>query len=319
MYPHLGKYVVIRDLPGPPQLKFRPPPEPVTLVRCEQFSNHPEDLPTHCYLKPMYPVTFQSLRFSLCSTAVFSRHTQKFPPRFLHTNSVSYDTTPTTTSTATKIMSEVSAPEPSIGAIPVLGSLQALREWRAAAFDARQTVGFVPTMGALHDGHLSLGKLSNLLSMFSHSNDDYFACLVRRSLQENDLTVISIFVNPAQFAPHEDLATYPRTLPSDLASLSTVVETVVPGEGKAQAVHMPSAVFVPSVKDMYPSGIVQDVAEQKGTFIEVKGFSHQMEGKSRPTFFRGVATVVTKLFNAVQVSSQGAIALNASLLNCNFN
>ncbi|KAG8952111.1 pantothenate synthase [Tulasnella sp. 424] len=179
-------------------------------------------------------------------------------------------------------MSEVSAPEPSIGTIPVLGSLQALREWRAAAFDARQTVGFVPTMGALHDGHLSL---------------------VRRSLQENDLTVISIFVNPAQFAPHEDLATYPRTLPSDLASLSTVVETVTPGEGQAQAVRTPSAVFVPSVKDMYPSGIVQDVAEQKGTFIEVKGFSHQMEGKSRPTFFRGVATVVTKLFNAVQPTS----------------
>lgn len=179
-------------------------------------------------------------------------------------------------------MSEVSAPEPSIGAIPVLGSLQALREWRAAAFDARQSVGFVPTMGALHDGHLSL---------------------VRRSLQENDLTVVSIFVNPAQFAPHEDLATYPRTLPSDLASLSTVVETVAPVEGQARAVRTPSAVFVPSVRDMYPSGIVQNVEEQKGTFIEVKGFGHQMEGKSRPTFFRGVATVVTKLFNAVQPTS----------------
>ncbi|KAG8940123.1 pantothenate synthase [Tulasnella sp. 408] len=176
-------------------------------------------------------------------------------------------------------MSEVPAPEPSLGAIPVLGSLRALREWRAAAFDARQSVGFVPTMGALHDGHLSL---------------------VRRSLQENDLTIVSIFVNPAQFAPHEDLATYPRTLPTDLVSLSTVVETVTAAGGQAQAVRTPSAVFVPSVKDMYPSGIVQNVEEQRGTFIEVKGFSHQMEGKSRPTFFRGVTTVVTKLFNAVQ-------------------
>jgi pantoate--beta-alanine ligase len=62
----------------------------------------------------------------------------------------------------------------------------------------------------------------------------------------------------------------------------------------------PSAVFVPSVSEIYPSGIVQDIEEQKGTFVEVKGYSHQMEGKSRPTFFRGVATVVTKLFNIIQ-------------------
>lgn len=64
----------------------------------------------------------------------------------------------------------------------------------------------------------------------------------------------------------------------------------------------PSAVFIPSIDEMYPSGIVQDVAEQKGTFVEVKGYCHQMEGESRPTFFRGVATVVTKLFNIIQVS-----------------
>ncbi|KAG9007114.1 transcription factor TFIIIC subunit tfc4 [Tulasnella sp. 427] len=175
-------------------------------------------------------------------------------------------------------MAQVPIPEPSLGAIPIVGSLQALREWRVTAFDTRQSVGFIPTMGALHDGHLSL---------------------VRRSLQENDLTIVSIFVNPAQFAPHEDLATYPRTLPTDIAALSTVVETVTGRDGD-QLIRSPSAVFVPAVKDMYPSGIVQSVEEQKGTFVEVKGFSHQMEGQSRPTFFRGVATVVTKLFNAVQ-------------------
>lgn len=125
--------------------------------------------------------------------------------------------------------------------------------------------------------------------------------LVRRSLASNDLTVISIFVNPAQFAPHEDLATYPRTLPADLKLLEqTSVEVVVNGK---QEKRRPSAVFLPSVKDMYPSGIVQDVGQQKGTFVEVKGYDHQMEGTSRPTFFRGVATVVTKLFNAVEVSS----------------
>ena len=105
------------------------------------------------------------------------------------------------------------------------------------------------------------------------------------------MTVVSVFVNPAQFAPHEDLATYPRTLPHDIGVLETLqVEK-----------RTPSAVFVPSVVDMYPSGITQNVDEQKGTFVEVKGFSHQMEGKTRPTFFRGVATVVTKLFNIIEV------------------
>lgn len=135
-------------------------------------------------------------------------------------------------------------------------------------------MGYVPTMGALHEGHLSL---------------------VRRSLADNDLTVVSIFVNPAQFAPHEDLATYPRTLPKDLELLeaqNVKTTSIVP--------RTPSAVFLPNVTEMYPSGIVQDVSEQKGTFIEVKGYSHQMEGTSRPTFFRGVATIVTKLFNVIQ-------------------
>jgi pantoate--beta-alanine ligase len=68
-----------------------------------------------------------------------------------------------------------------------------------------------------------------------------------------------------------------------------------------EAVRKASAVFLPQVQDMYPSGISQDISAQKGTFVEVKGYGHQMEGASRPTFFRGVATVVTKLFNAVQV------------------
>lgn len=133
----------------------------------------------------------------------------------------------------------------------------------------KKSVGFVPTMGALHEGHLSL---------------------VRRSLAENDLTVMSIFVNPAQFAPHEDLASYPRTLERDLELLA---------EQKV-ASKQPSAVFLPNVHEMYPSGINQDVNQQRGTFVEVKGYGEQMEGKSRPTFFRGVATVVTKLFNAIE-------------------
>ena len=147
-------------------------------------------------------------------------------------------------------------------------------------------------MGALHDGHLSLGKY--IYSRTCHRAD---ATSVKQSLAENDLTVVSIFVNPAQFAPHEDLATYPRTLPHDLSQLSTLEyqpTNVYPS-------RTPSAVFVPLVKDMYPSGISQDVTEQKGTFVEVKGYGEQMEGRSRPTFFRGVATVVAKLFNIIQV------------------
>ncbi|RUP44216.1 Pantoate-beta-alanine ligase-domain-containing protein [Jimgerdemannia flammicorona] len=106
--------------------------------------------------------------------------------------------------------------------------------------------------------------------------------------QHTTHVALSIFVNPAQFAPHEDLAQYPRTLPSDLKKL----ESLGPG-----AV---SAVLVPSVSDMYPSGITLDVVEQRGTFVEIKGKSHQMEGITRPGFFRGVATVVSKLFNIIQ-------------------
>ncbi|KAJ7255478.1 Pantoate-beta-alanine ligase [Mycena haematopus] len=163
--------------------------------------------------------------------------------------------------------------------IPLFTTVAAFRQWREAVRKENKSVGFVPTMGALHDGHMSL---------------------VRRSLAENDLTVMSIFVNPAQFAPHEDLATYPRTLPRDLEVLTAQSVPVHSALSKDPIIRTASAVFLPSVQEMYPSGIEQDPATQKGTFIEVKGYGHQMEGKSRPTFFRGVTTAVTKLFNAVE-------------------
>ncbi|KAF9814841.1 hypothetical protein IEO21_04893 [Rhodonia placenta] len=175
--------------------------------------------------------------------------------------------------------SSTSALPPS--SVPIFTTVASYREWRRKAFDERKSVGFVATMGALHDGHLSL---------------------VRRSLEANDLTVLSIFVNPAQFAPHEDLATYPRTLPRDLELLcAQSVSLDVDSSGRNERVfRTPSAVFLPSVSEMYPAGISQDVSEQKGTFIEVKGYGHQLEGRTRPTFFRGVATIVTKLFNAIE-------------------
>ena len=149
----------------------------------------------------------------------------------------------------------------------------------------------MPTIGALHEGHLSLGE--PLATLRIHSYISNFST-VRHSLSENDLTVVSIFVNPTQFAPHEDLASYPRTFDSDLRAL--------------QDFHVPSqrstsAVFVPTVDVMYPSSVSQVVQDQKGTFVEVKGYGELMEGSARPTFFRGVATVVTKLFNAIQPSN----------------
>jgi pantoate--beta-alanine ligase len=152
--------------------------------------------------------------------------------------------------------------------IPLLTSLSTCREWREQVRGNRKSLGFVATMGALHAGHLSL---------------------VRHSKQANDKTVVSIFINPAQFAPHEDLSTYPQTIEQDLHKLEEIGGV--------------DAVFLPGVRDMYPSGIVQDVEQQKGTFVEVKGYGSEMEGRSRPLFFRGVATVVTKLFNAVEVLS----------------
>ncbi|KAL5637437.1 hypothetical protein ACGC1H_004009 [Rhizoctonia solani] len=156
--------------------------------------------------------------------------------------------------------------------IPIITTIADFREWRDKAFREGKTVGFVPTMGALHDGHISL---------------------VRESLYENDLTVVSIYVNPAQFAPHEDLATYPRTLEKDALLLSTC--SYLPSAPNA-TLRSPSAIFLPSTKEMYPSGLSHST--QLSTYVvPPPSLTNQMEGLSRPTFFRGVATVVSKLLN----------------------
>ncbi|KAJ1300797.1 hypothetical protein OPQ81_002437 [Rhizoctonia solani] len=156
--------------------------------------------------------------------------------------------------------------------IPIITSIAEFRAWRDKAFREGKTVGFVPTMGALHDGHISL---------------------VRESLRENDLTVVSIYVNPAQFAPHEDLATYPRTLEKDALLLSACSH--LPSTPNA-TLRNPSAIFLPSTKEMYPLGLSH--SSQVSTYIvPPPSLTNQMEGLSRPTFFRGVATVVSKLLN----------------------
>jgi pantoate--beta-alanine ligase len=117
-------------------------------------------------------------------------------------------------------------------------------------------VGFVPTMGYLHEGHLAL---------------------VRAARQQNAHVVVSIFVNPTQFGPNEDFERYPRDEARDLALLRD--ERV-------------DAVFMPSLGEMYPDGA--------STFVDVAGVSEMLEGTHRPGHFRGVATVVAKLFNIVQ-------------------
>lgn len=150
--------------------------------------------------------------------------------------------------------------------IKVFNKIADFRQWRRSLLLEQKTLGYVPTMGALHQGHLAL---------------------VTAAKKHCDHVALTIFVNPAQFAPTEDLATYPRTLESDLSNLANLGENVA------------SAVLVPQVEEMYPTGIPLDVSKQKGTFVEVLGLSNQLEGTTRPNFFRGVATVVTKFLNIV--------------------
>jgi pantoate--beta-alanine ligase len=119
-----------------------------------------------------------------------------------------------------------------------------------------EPVGFVPTMGYLHEGHLSL---------------------VKRARDEGATVVVSIFINPTQFGPKEDFTKYPRDTDRDLALLEN---------------EKTDFVFMPSVEEMYPPGF--------NGWVEVGGVTERLEGASRPGHFRGVTTVVAKLFNIVQ-------------------
>lgn len=119
-------------------------------------------------------------------------------------------------------------------------------------------IGFVPTMGALHEGHLSL---------------------LRESCHNNDITVISIFVNPTQFNNAEDLAKYPRTLETDTAKIKTVSDDIV--------------IFAPSVDDIYEGRTVSQ-------HFDFDGLENQMEGRFRPGHFDGVGTIVKRLFEIVK-------------------
>lgn len=138
----------------------------------------------------------------------------------------------------------------------IIKDINDLRAWVLKMKSQGKTIGFVPTMGALHDGHLSL---------------------VKTAKEQSDVVVVSIFVNPTQFGPGEDLDAYPRDLEGDQKKLISVDTDVL---------------FYPSVETMYPQGYE--------TYVTVEGdITKALCGKSRPTHFKGVTTIVNKLFNMV--------------------
>jgi pantoate--beta-alanine ligase len=133
--------------------------------------------------------------------------------------------------------------------------IQTITEMRQTRHEISGPVGFVPTMGYLHEGHLAL---------------------VRQAKAENEVSTVSIFVNPTQFGPREDFKSYPRDLQRDLKMLEPFTDIV----------------FVPSDAEMYP--------ETYATWVSVKDITDVLEGAARPGHFTGVTTVVIKLFNIVQ-------------------
>jgi len=137
--------------------------------------------------------------------------------------------------------------------LKIINNIKGFSQWRSNVND---DVGFIPTMGALHKGHLSLIQLS---------------------VENNEFTVVSIFVNTLQFAPNEDFNTYPRTLENDLKLLDSLKVDVV---------------FIPSEKEIYPKDFSFEISENL--------ISKKLEGVYRPNFFPGVLTIVNKLFNIVR-------------------
>jgi pantoate--beta-alanine ligase len=137
----------------------------------------------------------------------------------------------------------------------ILKKVKQMQEYVTSAKKAGKKVGLVPTMGALHEGHLSL---------------------IRQAKKENDVVVVSIFVNPTQFGPKEDFKKYPRPLAKDTKLAKSAGANVI---------------FNPNAAEMYPAGYQ--------TYVEVGKITQGLCGASRPGHFRGVATIVNKLFNAV--------------------
>lgn len=142
--------------------------------------------------------------------------------------------------------------------MPVFQTQKTLQIEINKALNQSKKIGFVPTMGALHQGHLSL---------------------LEQSLSENEITVLSIFVNPTQFNNADDLKKYPRTLEKDVALVRKLNENIL--------------IYAPSVTDIYEGDTLS-------TSFDYDGLEHQMEGKHRPGHFDGVGTIVKKLFEIVK-------------------
>jgi pantoate--beta-alanine ligase len=140
--------------------------------------------------------------------------------------------------------------------LKICTTIDDMRAATRAVRGANKRLGFVPTMGALHEGHLSL---------------------VRAARGSTDIVAASIFVNPTQFGPNEDLAKYPRSFERDCELL------------EREGVEL---LFAPTVNEMYPAGAI--------TWVTVEGLSEKLDGRSRPGHFRGVTTVVSKLFHIVE-------------------
>jgi pantoate--beta-alanine ligase len=161
--------------------------------------------------------------------------------------------------------------------------IETISEMKKVRRALTEPVGFVPTMGYLHEGHVSL---------------------VRQAKAENKSVVVSIFVNPTQFGPREDLSKYPRDLKRDLAMLEKVGTDVV---------------FFPADTEMYPSNY--------DTWVDVDKLTKRLEGASRPTHFRGVTTIVNKLFNIVEANNayfgqkdaQQALVIQKMVTDLNMN
>lgn len=148
-----------------------------------------------------------------------------------------------------------------------------LRQYRRQLLLENRTLGMVPTMGALHEGHISL---------------------IRQAAAENTDILVTIFVNPTQFGVNEDLDSYPRTWDSDVAKLEELNNELARLGGQHGRV---TGLLAPTPNVMYPTLPPSSEVDGHGSFVTITPLSHKLEGASRPVFFRGVATVCMKLFN----------------------